>query len=106
MVGLPTGAGRTVPGTLEAAADPVEEHRQEEVDDLVGDEDAADVGRLGRTDVRFDDLAGDLLGEADGPTIRLDRDAAGWGWFVDPTPLDSREFRRPGRGPPPVAWTC
>ena len=33
-----------------------------------------------------------LLGETVGNTILIDRDAAGYGWFVDPTPADDVEF--------------
>ena len=29
-------------------------------------------------------------------TIWLDNNAAGWGWFVDPTPWEDSEFTRPG----------
>jgi hypothetical protein len=45
-------------------------------------------------DVRFAlvDLPGRALGLAVGRTILLDRDAAGHGWFVDPTPADDEEF--------------
>ncbi len=38
------------------------------------------------------DLQGAYLGEADGDLIRVDTDAAGNGWFVDPTPFDDGEF--------------
>jgi hypothetical protein len=38
------------------------------------------------------DLTGEMLGEACGNTIRIDRDAAGYGWFVDATPHDDLEF--------------
>ncbi len=31
------------------------------------------------------DLAGDMLGQAHGTTIYLDVDAAGYGWFVEPS---------------------
>ncbi len=31
-----------------------------------------------------------------GHTIWLDDNAAGWGWFVDPTPGDDSEFTTPG----------
>jgi len=31
-----------------------------------------------------------------GLRARLDLNAAGWGWFVDPTPHDDSEFRKPG----------
>ena len=33
---------------------------------------------------------------ASGHTIWLDDNAAGWGWFVDPTPADDSEFTTPG----------
>jgi hypothetical protein len=38
------------------------------------------------------DLPGGLLGAAAGKAIRIDRDAAGYGWFVDLTPTDDGEF--------------
>jgi hypothetical protein len=44
-------------------------------------------------------LPGPLLGQAAGNTIALDADAAGYGWFVDPTPSRDEEFTsRPGMG--------
>ncbi len=39
------------------------------------------------------DLGGDLLGMTLGNTITVDDDAAGFGWFVDPTPSADEEFR-------------
>jgi len=42
------------------------------------------------------DLPGKLLGAASDSTIILDSNAAGSGWFVDPTPLDDSEFTTPG----------
>ena len=42
--------------------------------------------------VQLADLSGGLLGETSGKTILIDRDAAGYGWFVDPTPNDDAEF--------------
>jgi hypothetical protein len=42
------------------------------------------------------DLPGLTLGNAAGGVIQLDLDAAGHGWFVDPTPLRNEEFRRAG----------
>ena len=33
---------------------------------------------------------------AGGHAVWLDGDAAGWGWFVDRTPRDDREFTTPG----------
>lgn len=46
--------------------------------------------------IKVADLSGATLGLASGHTIWLDHNAAGWGWFVDLTPGDDREFRRPG----------
>ena len=42
--------------------------------------------------VRLADLPAGMLGETVGKTILIDRDAAGYGWFVDPTPADDAEF--------------
>ena len=61
--------------------------------------------------VRIVDLPGNMLGESAGNTIYVDRNAAGYGWFVDPTPGDDREFAvslgpyalRPERTPLPPA---
>jgi hypothetical protein len=39
------------------------------------------------------DLDGLMLGCASGSEITIDGNAAGYGWFVDPTPSDAREFR-------------
>ncbi len=33
-----------------------------------------------------------MLGEAEGSSIYISRNAAGYGWFVDPTPADDSEF--------------
>ena len=40
------------------------------------------------------DLGGLILGETNGTTVVLDQDAAGYGWFIDGTPLDNAEFNR------------
>jgi len=40
------------------------------------------------------DLPGVNLGETLGGRISIDADAAGYGWFIDPTPWDDVEFRR------------
>src|SRR5262249_22786515 len=47
-------------------------------------------------DVQIADLGGATLGLVSGNTIFLDDNAAGWGWFVDPTPRDDSEFTTPG----------
>ena len=38
------------------------------------------------------DLGGSYLGVQDGGRILIDDDAAGYGWFVDTSPLDDAEF--------------
>jgi hypothetical protein len=43
-------------------------------------------------DVQIVDLPRSRLGLAAADTIWLDKDAAGHGWFIDPTPADSSEF--------------
>lgn len=52
----------------------------------------ADARMLAGVQFAIANLPGNLLGLASGNTITLDRDAAGWGWFVDPTPRDDYEF--------------
>ena len=47
---------------------------------------------LHSTEIVIADLPGHVLARAVGRTIILDRDAAGHGWFVDPTPWESSEF--------------
>jgi probable HAF family extracellular repeat protein len=54
-----------------------------------------DTSALSGIDVRVADLGGMTLGLASGNTIWLDDDAAGWGWFVDPTPGNDAEFLTP-----------
>ena len=41
---------------------------------------------------RIADLGSDLLGLTAGDVITLDDDAAGHGWFLDPTPQANEEF--------------
>jgi subtilisin family serine protease len=56
----------------------------------------SDTTALQGIDLRIADLGGNYLGLASGPTLWLDDNAAGWGWFVDPTPHDDSEFSTPG----------
>jgi autotransporter-associated beta strand protein len=55
-----------------------------------------DLDRLAQANVGISDLPGDLLGLARGKTVRIDRDGAGQGWFVDETPETSDDLL-PGR---------
>jgi N-acetylneuraminic acid mutarotase len=52
------------------------------------------VGRLDAFDWQVTDLPGRMLGAVDGRTLLLDRDAAGFGWYVDLTPWQHEEFER------------
>jgi hypothetical protein len=56
----------------------------------------AGISALHGIHVRIADLGGTTLGLTIGHTIWLDDNAAGWGWFVDPTPADDSEFTTPG----------
>ncbi|HEY7308917.1 MAG TPA: Calx-beta domain-containing protein [Gemmataceae bacterium] len=47
-------------------------------------------------DVQIANLGGATLGMVSGNTILIDDNAAGWRWFVDPTPRDDSEFTTPG----------
>jgi glucose/arabinose dehydrogenase len=58
--------------------------------------DAGQLATLKGIDIRIADLGGAFLGLASGHTIWLDDNAAGWGWFVDPTPHDDSEFTTAG----------
>ena len=55
--------------------------------------DAAASARLDAVTVQLDDLDGLALGQERGNVVKIDRDAAGFGWFIDGTPGDDREFR-------------
>ncbi|MEQ8638296.1 DUF7453 family protein [Gimesia maris] len=54
--------------------------------------DASEQSKLVQVQVQIKDLAGDTLGLASANTVILDQSAAGYGWFVDKTPLDHSEY--------------
>ena len=54
--------------------------------------DAAAVAKLTQAQFVISDLPGSYLGEAEGNLIYIDGNAAGYGWFVDPTPATDTEF--------------
>jgi ELWxxDGT repeat protein len=60
--------------------------------------DANHLGIMRTATFAIADLGGSYLGLADAAThgIHIDDDAAGYGWFVDTTPGEDSEFRRPG----------
>ncbi len=47
---------------------------------------------LAGVQIKVADLSPRILGETSGKTIWIDDNAAGYGWFVDPTPGDNVEF--------------
>ena len=56
--------------------------------------DASAVARLRQAHIEIGDLFGVDLGITVGNDITISRNAAGWGWFIDPTPGDDVEFRK------------
>jgi hypothetical protein len=56
-----------------------------------------DTSSITDVTVTIADLPGTQLARVVDGTIVLDVDAAGWGWFVDPTPYDDSEFEVRGR---------
>ena len=54
--------------------------------------DPASVQKLRQAQFVITDLPGSYLGETAGNVIYLDTNAAGHGWFVDPTPASNEEF--------------
>jgi hypothetical protein len=81
----PTGAAATSPGLLTPAA------RQP-----ILSAGGAPVTALSGIAVPSADLGGAALGLVSGHTIWLDRNAAGWGWFLGPTPGDDSGLTTPG----------
>ncbi|MBR0850054.1 cadherin domain-containing protein, partial [Bradyrhizobium diazoefficiens] len=53
---------------------------------------AAQLAALSAITFSVGDLAGNTIGEEGAGHITIDSDAAGHGWFVDPTPNDNSEF--------------
>src|SRR5262249_35037790 len=53
---------------------------------------AEQVQALNSIAVQTDNLADTELGWEGGGLITIDTDAAGHGWFIDPTPFDNAEF--------------
>ena len=57
---------------------------------------AAQLALLNQATITIADLADGYLALTLGTTITLDTDAAGYGWFVDPTPFTNEEFVNEG----------
>jgi hypothetical protein len=54
--------------------------------------DATAVAKLTQAQFVISNLPGSYLGETEGNRITIDNNAAGYGWFVDPTPASDAEF--------------
>ena len=54
--------------------------------------DAATLAKMAQVQFVITDLSGSYLGEARSDRVYIDSDAAGYGWFVDPTPTLDEEF--------------
>lgn len=52
-----------------------------------------------RVEVQITDLPGSQLGLAAPGAVWIDRDAAGYGWFIDPTPAEDSEFQGTAKSP-------
>ena len=67
------------------------------------------LAMLGNVSVELGNLPPDRLGVTLGNLVLIDEDAAGNGWFVDATPMDSEEFGAdmvaPESSPRSTAWT-
>ena len=57
---------------------------------------AATLAQLAQAQFEISDLPGTDLGETQGNVITIDVNAAGHGWFVDPTPATDEEFTGTG----------
>ncbi|PQO40862.1 Ig-like domain-containing protein [Blastopirellula marina] len=55
--------------------------------------------------IQIVDLQGNQLAKTVGSVIYIDQDAAGWGWYVDLTPLDAAEYTVSGEGGSQLAAT-
>ncbi|QDU49612.1 hypothetical protein [Gimesia panareensis] len=63
------------------------------VQEVSSDLSKAEQQRLSDIKVEVVDLEGAALGQAKASTIYIDINAAGYGWFIDETPLDHSEFQ-------------
>jgi hypothetical protein len=59
--------------------------------------DSEQQAALAEMDITIADLPGLVLARHNGNVIELDRDAAGHGWFIDPTPGADNEFDADGK---------
>jgi hypothetical protein len=85
----PVGAALPVPLTSEQLTATLAAARQRW---LAMDPAPADAAALADVSIVIDKLPGLMIGQTIGHSIVIDPTAAGYGWFVDVTPLDDAEF--------------
>ncbi|MFS6827004.1 hypothetical protein [Cyanobium sp. ATX-6F1] len=95
-------AASAAPASVATATARLTQPTQADLDGLVAEAkrrialmglDAAALARLETVTVQLDDLEGLSLGAEQGNVIKIDWNAAGFGWFVDATPTNDQEFR-------------
>jgi Ca2+-binding RTX toxin-like protein len=59
--------------------------------------DESTVAYLEQVSFQVNDLQDLTLGQTTGNTVTIDDDAAGYGWFIDPTPSKDNEFKITGK---------
>jgi hypothetical protein len=91
--GRPGDPGRTSPTLTAASLRPITEEARSRWVASGGDRNT-----LGRVEFQIADLGGSTLALTSGRTVWIDENAAGHGWFIDPTPAIDREFRGRSRG--------
>ena len=75
---------------------------------------SSELSTIENAKVEIADLPGAYLGLTEGNTVSIDVNAAGYGWFVDPTPAADEEFAssagagqfRPSIRGPSIISTC
>ncbi len=90
-----------VVATVSANEEPAENLAQSSADrmletaitSLASQQPERDQSQLKAIEIQVIDLEDGVLGRAVGNTIYVDLDAAGFGWFVDATPLDHSEYQ-------------
>jgi Ca2+-binding RTX toxin-like protein len=87
----PTGED-TSPDLTEAELEPVVVEAEAIWAQVLGP-DSARLAILNGITVQVGELPAGMLGATVGDVIYIDNDAAGWGWFVDPTASGDSEFR-------------
>jgi hypothetical protein len=87
----PTGQD-TSPDLTEAQLEPVVIEAEAIWAQVLGP-DSARLAILNGITVQVGDLPAGMLGATVGDAIYIDNDAAGWGWFVDPTAAGDAEFK-------------